>query len=80
MDSTITTASSILAVDHDVATRKLCRELLEPENVAILEAADLPKSLSRIAERRPRLIIVNVAMSHGKGLECVRLVKGDLAH
>ncbi len=73
------TATSILVLDHDAASGKLCRELLEPETGEVIESADLPQALAHIAERRPDLIVVNGALMHREGLESVRRLKAEFA-
>jgi CheY-like chemotaxis protein len=59
----------ILVVDDDPALRELLRRTLEREGYAVLEADDGRSALSRIGERLPGLILLDLMMPHMNGFE-----------
>lgn len=56
-------------IDKDRATRRLLRNVLEPEGYHVLEAEDGSQGLSRAAEQRPDLIILDIALPDMEGPE-----------
>src|SRR4030095_2609611 len=60
---------AILVVDDDPTLRELLRRTLEREGYAVLEAGDGRAALTRIEERVPGLILLDLLMPHMDGFE-----------
>ncbi|WP_375464437.1 ATP-binding protein [uncultured Methylobacterium sp.] len=53
---------TVLVADDDAAHRALMREILEPQGLVVLEAADGPECLAQAAAHRPDLLLLDIAM------------------
>jgi PAS domain S-box-containing protein len=66
--------ATILVVDDIAANRQTLRELLDPENYRLIEAADGPTALKLAKEDPPDLVLLDVMMPGMNGFEvCTRL-------
>lgn len=65
----------ILTVDDSRMIRNIVKRTLKPYNVEVLEADDGAKGLSVASERRPDIIILDVAMPVMTGLEMLEKLK-----
>ena len=69
--------SVILADDHEVVRAGL-KSFLQSEDVRILgEAATGLAALKLVKEHRPDLVLLDVRMPEGDGLECLARIKVD---
>jgi CheY-like chemotaxis protein len=68
----------LLVADDDPRIRRLLRLTLEPV-YQVIEAADGAEALHLIAQKRPDLLILDVAMPVLDGLAVCRTVRGDPA-
>lgn len=66
--------ASILIVDDDATLRKVLRTTLEPLG-EILEARGGRQALRLIATKRPKLVMLDVAMPEMDGLEVLRAAR-----
>ena len=68
--------ATILVVDDDEAVRRAVRKTLETRGHTVLEAADGPAGVSTFEEKNPELIITDVYMPGGDGLESIIRILG----
>jgi CheY-like chemotaxis protein len=72
-------AKTLLVVDDDPAVRESLEELLRRQGYRILTAADGEEGLRLVREKRPDLIILDVALPGMDGFRVATLIKGDPA-
>jgi CheY-like chemotaxis protein len=68
--------ATILVVDDDEAVRRAVRKTLESRGHEVAEATDGPSGVAAFEERRPDLVITDVYMPGGDGLEGVTRILG----
>ena len=62
----------VLVVDDDDLVRKVVRAVLEADDYEVLEAPSGQVALEMIAERKPRLVILDVMMPGIDGVDVCR--------
>lgn len=67
-------AGTVLAVDDDVASLELLRELLELHGYRVLTAGEGPDAIHLFDTHRPQLVITDIRMPHMDGLEVLRRI------
>jgi CheY-like chemotaxis protein len=72
--------SLILVGDDNEQMRRLIVELLEAEGYEVCEACDTGEVLEQVNHSRPDLLIVDVHMPGGGGIEAIRAIRTDPAH
>ena len=72
----------ILVVEDEPDIRELVRYNLEQAGFKVAEAVDGEDALRRVGEERPALIILDLMLPQGDGLEVCRVLRGrgDTAH
>lgn len=65
----------VLVADDDAGHRALMREILEPEGLVVLEAADGLECLARAAADRPDLLLLDIAMPGLSGWEVAKRLR-----
>lgn len=73
------TDRDILAVDDVPVNLYLLRALLVPEGYAMREAASLAEARAELAHRLPKLILLDIFLPDGNGLDLARQLKADPA-
>lgn len=73
----MTTAVPILIVDDNPTNTKLLAFLLQSKGYDVRTAANADEALSSIAERRPRLILMDIQLPGMDGLALTRRLKTD---
>lgn len=68
---------NVLVVEDNALNRLLITELLEPAGYQIREAVTLKEARRLLSEERPRLILMDMNLPDGHGLELVREVRAD---
>jgi CheY-like chemotaxis protein len=58
-----------LVVQHDATARARLRRVLERSGWTVIEAEDGRAALSRVVERRPALVVLDLSISEINGLE-----------
>ena len=66
---------TILIVDDDSRTRKLLRRLLEPEQVAVIEAADGKEAVSMYRDNAPDVVVIDIIMPEKDGLSAIAEIR-----
>ena len=64
--------TSILVVEDEVEIRRLVRRVLEHEGHEVHEAATLQRGLIEAGTRRPDLVVLDLGLPDGDGVELVR--------
>jgi CheY-like chemotaxis protein len=72
--------SQILVGDDNEQMRHLIVELLEAEGYDVREAADTGEVLEQMSYTRPDLLILDVQMPGGGGIEALRAIRSDTAN
>jgi CheY-like chemotaxis protein len=70
---------SVLVVEDDAPTRALWRRMLENAGWAVSEASNGRDGLTRLVERRPALILLDLMMPEMDGFQFVAEVRGHHA-
>lgn len=70
---------TLLVVEDDPAVRQSMEELLRHQGHRVLTAADGEEGLRLVREKRPDLIILDVALPGMDGFRVATLIKGDPA-
>ncbi len=73
--STRDVPGGVLVVDHDDAARALLRTMLEAEGWDVREAGNGRVALERMAEERPRLVLLDLMMPEMDGFELIEQVR-----
>jgi DNA-binding response OmpR family regulator len=63
--------NSVLVIDDDPVIRAVVQRVLEGEGFAVATAADAQTGLSRYAELRPDLVIVDILMPGKEGIATI---------
>jgi CheY-like chemotaxis protein len=66
----------LIADDHD-EMRQLIVEVLESQGYVVRQATDTPGVLEEVARERPDLLILDVHMPGGGGVEALRSIRGN---
>ena len=69
----------ILLVDDDATLRALLRTTFEAVDVDLEEAADVPDAAEAVRRHRPDVVVLDVRMPGGSGLDLCRDLKADPA-
>jgi putative two-component system response regulator len=69
----------ILLVDDDEGLRALLRTTFEAVDVQLDEAGDVPDAVTSVERRPPDVVVLDVRMPGGSGLELCRRLKSDPA-
>jgi len=64
-----------LVIDKDKAIRRLLRSVLEPEGYRVIEAQKGGSGLQKAAERRPDVIILEIALPEEGGLSVLQALR-----
>ncbi|MEY8711220.1 two-component system response regulator KdpE [Mangrovibacter phragmitis] len=67
--------TTIVVVEDEQAIRRFLRNALEDENVRIFEADTLQRGLIETATRKPDLVILDLGLPDGDGLDFIRDVR-----
>ena len=70
-------AHRVLVGDDNEQMRRLIVELLEAEGYEVGEAADTGEVLEQVAHNKPDLLILDVQMPGGGGIEALRAIRSD---
>jgi CheY-like chemotaxis protein len=70
----------VLVGDDNEQMRRLVVELLQAEGYEVSEAADTGEVLEQITQDRPDLLILDVHMPGGGGIEALRAIRSDPAN
>jgi CheY-like chemotaxis protein len=73
-------AHRILVGDDNEQMRRLIVELLEAEGHEVAQASDTGQVLEKVAHARPDLLILDVQMPGGGGIEALRAIRSDSAN
>ena len=73
----MTTAVPILIVDDNPSNTKLLAFLLQSKGYDVRTAANADEAVASIAERRPRLILMDIQLPGTDGLTLTRRLKSD---
>jgi DNA-binding NarL/FixJ family response regulator len=71
----------VLIVDDHALFRQGVRNIIDPEDdfEAVGEAEDGTEALAKARELKPDLILIDIHMPHGNGLEAISAIKKELA-
>jgi ribonuclease P protein subunit RPR2 len=69
----------ILLVDDDAGLRALLRTTFEAVDVELEEAEDAPGAMEAVRKNRPDVVVLDVRMPGGSGLDLCRALKADPA-
>ena len=70
-------AEPILVVDDEPGIRQVCRLYLEREGFAVTEAASMAEAEAAVARERPALVVLDLMLPDGNGLDLCRRLVGD---
>lgn len=70
-------AHRVLIGDDNEQMRRLVVALLEADGYEVSEAADTGAVLEQVAQRKPDLLILDVRMPGGGGIEALRVIRSD---
>jgi CheY-like chemotaxis protein len=73
-------AHRVLVGDDNEQMRRLIVELLEAEGYEVSEATDTGGVLEQVSHARPDLLILDVQMPGGGGIEALRAIRSDPAN
>jgi two-component system cell cycle response regulator DivK len=78
----VRTSLDILLVEDDPASRRLIRAVLHRHHYRIAEAEDLAQAQHLLAHTLPRLVLLDLRLGEGNGLELVERIRSEpyLAH
>jgi len=68
-------AATVLVVDDEVPIRRFLRAALEGEGYRVLEADSLRQGLAQAASSNPEVLLVDLGLPDGDGLELIRRVR-----
>jgi two-component system KDP operon response regulator KdpE len=72
----LSAAPVALVIEDEPQIRRFVRTALESESWRVVEAATLKDGLSEAATRRPDLVVLDLALPDGDGIELVRSMRG----
>ena len=67
--------AKILVADDAFFTRKVLREILEPEGHLVVEACDGQEAIQKFHDERPDLVLLDLSMPGTDGLKALRSIK-----
>ena len=67
---------TVLYVDDDLASRELCRRILEDEGYRVLLAEDGMEAVGVVETESPDVAILDIRMPHKGGLEAAEEISG----
>jgi len=67
----------ILAVDDDPVCRKICSKTFAAEGFQVILAQAVEEALKSCAQSKPDLILLDVNLPDGSGIELCRRIKAD---
>jgi|ERR687892_300528 CheY-like chemotaxis protein len=70
----------VLVGDDNEQMRRLIVELLEGEGYEVAEASDTGQVLEQVSHARPDLLVLDVQMPGGGGVEALRAIRADPAN
>jgi DNA-binding NarL/FixJ family response regulator len=70
----------VLVVDHDRASRRLVKRLLQPLGYVVHEAPTAGAALSMAARERPELVLLDVHLPDISGYEVLRRLRDDFGN
>lgn len=73
-------ANLVMIVDDHAVIRRRLREMFEPENLQVSDAADGSEGVQRAQEVKPNLVILDLSMPVMNGLEAARQLKVLMPH
>jgi DNA-binding NarL/FixJ family response regulator len=69
-------AKVLIVDDHELVRRGLVEMIDREADLAVCgEAADAPTAMSRIREQEPDIVVADITLAHGDGLELVKQVQ-----
>jgi two-component system, cell cycle response regulator DivK len=68
-------SATVLAVEDEPLNRLLLHAVLEPRGYTVVDAASLAEARARISERLPDLVLLDLRLPDGDGLELCRELK-----
>ena len=71
-------AKKVLVVDDNPVSRELVREVLEDSDCMVLEAENGAEALTRIADEKPDVVLLDIQLPVYDGYEVLRRVRSDL--
>lgn len=68
----------VLIVDDEASVRKVIARVLRSSHpgCAVAEAADIPEAKKKLADLRPRLVISDLCLPSGNGMDLCRFIQG----
>jgi len=72
--------SLVMIVDDHAIIRRLLREMFEPEDFDVSDAADGAEGIKKAQTEKPNLIILDLSMPVMNGLEAARKLKFLMPH
>jgi CheY-like chemotaxis protein len=73
-------AQRVLVGDDNEPMRRLIVELLESDGHEVSQASDTSEVLEQVSRDRPDLLILDVQMPGGGGVEALRVIRSDPAN
>jgi CheY-like chemotaxis protein len=73
----VTAGATILAVEDEPLNRRLLHAILEPAGYRVVDAATLAEARDWLADNLPDLVLLDLRLPDGNGLELAREMKGD---
>ena len=70
------TAARILIVEDDLAIRRFVRQALEAQGHQVFEADSVQRGLIEAATRRPDLLVLDIGLPDGSGVDLIRDLRG----
>ena len=70
------TAARILIVEDDLAIRRFVRQALEAQGHQVFEADSVQRGLIEAATRRPDLLVLDLGLPDGSGIDLIRDLRG----
>jgi len=70
-------AATVLAVEDEPLNRLLLHAVLEREGYTVIDAGTLAEARARISERLPDLVLLDLRLPDGDGLELCRELKTE---
>jgi CheY-like chemotaxis protein len=78
-DPATTSAGTILAVEDEPLNRRLLHAVLGPAGYEIIDAGTLAEARIRLRERTPDIVLLDLRLPDGDGLDLCREIRADPA-